>query len=142
MASNRRETEKLYQNLTAHIAGTSKTDGSISEFINVKSVDEIDKFSPMKGILNLKEREKMNQILSMMVINHYSKPCPSCKIAISRISGCNRMEIEIEKLRLEHIKLVQENDGLHLEKQKLAEEASYAKMDRKRVASSFKSNAK
>ncbi|KAK9095542.1 hypothetical protein Scep_027011 [Stephania cephalantha] len=50
-----------------------------------------DKFSPMKGILNLKEREKMNQILSMMVINHYSKPCPSCKIAISRISGCNRM---------------------------------------------------
>ncbi|KAK9092024.1 hypothetical protein Syun_026935 [Stephania yunnanensis] len=36
-------------------------------------------------------------------------------------------EIEIEKLRLEHIKLVEENDGLHLEKQKLAEEASYAK---------------
>ncbi|KAK9132507.1 hypothetical protein Scep_012035 [Stephania cephalantha] len=37
-------------------------------------------------------------------------------------------EIEIEKLRLEHIKLVEENDGLHLEKQKLAEEASYAKV--------------
>ncbi|KAK9168539.1 hypothetical protein Syun_000679 [Stephania yunnanensis] len=36
-------------------------------------------------------------------------------------------EIEIDKLRLEHIKLVEENDGLHLEKQKLAEEASYAK---------------
>ncbi|KAK9135042.1 hypothetical protein Syun_014372 [Stephania yunnanensis] len=37
-------------------------------------------------------------------------------------------EIEIEKLRLEHIKLVEENDGLHLEKQKLAEEVSYAKV--------------
>ncbi|KAK9136268.1 hypothetical protein Syun_015598 [Stephania yunnanensis] len=36
-------------------------------------------------------------------------------------------EIEIEKLRLEHIKLLEKNDGLHLEKQKLAEEASYAK---------------
>ncbi|KAK9160653.1 hypothetical protein Syun_006994 [Stephania yunnanensis] len=30
-------------------------------------------------------------------------------------------------VRLEHIKLVEENDGLDLEKQKLAEEASYAK---------------
>ncbi|KAK9144273.1 hypothetical protein Sjap_004176 [Stephania japonica] len=41
MASNRRETEKLYQNPNAHIAETSKTDASISESINVKTVDEI-----------------------------------------------------------------------------------------------------
>ncbi|KAK9121234.1 hypothetical protein Syun_018851 [Stephania yunnanensis] len=34
----------------------------------------------------------------------------------------------IEKLRLEHIKLVEESNELHLEKKKLAEKASYAKV--------------
>ncbi|KAK9169691.1 hypothetical protein Syun_001831 [Stephania yunnanensis] len=41
--------------------------------------------------------------------------------------------VKIEKLRLEHVKLVEENDGLHLEKQKLAEEASYAKSEKLRL---------
>ncbi|GMH13469.1 hypothetical protein Nepgr_015310 [Nepenthes gracilis] len=36
-------------------------------------------------------------------------------------------EIENEKLKLEHVHLVEENSGLHVQNQKLSEEASYAK---------------
>ncbi|XP_038706759.1 kinesin-like protein KIN-7D, mitochondrial isoform X2 [Tripterygium wilfordii] len=36
-------------------------------------------------------------------------------------------EIENEKLKLEHVQLSEENSGLHVQNQKLAEEASYAK---------------
>ncbi|KAL9244983.1 hypothetical protein vseg_018694 [Gypsophila vaccaria] len=36
-------------------------------------------------------------------------------------------EIENEKLKLEHVQLVEENSGLRVQKQKLSEEASYAK---------------
>ncbi|XP_010271503.1 PREDICTED: kinesin-like protein KIN-7D, mitochondrial [Nelumbo nucifera] len=36
-------------------------------------------------------------------------------------------EIENEKLKLEHVLLMEENSGLHVQNQKLAEEASYAK---------------
>ncbi|KAK9114956.1 hypothetical protein Syun_021753 [Stephania yunnanensis] len=43
------------------------------------------------------------------------------------------LSAKIEKLRLEHIKLVEENDGLRLEKKKLAEEASYAKIEKLRL---------
>ncbi|KAK9168942.1 hypothetical protein Syun_001082 [Stephania yunnanensis] len=40
---------------------------------------------------------------------------------------------KIEKLRLEHIKLVEANDVLRLEKKKLAEESSYAKIEKLRL---------
>ncbi|GER42288.1 kinesin-related protein [Striga asiatica] len=36
-------------------------------------------------------------------------------------------ELENEKLKLEHVQLVEENSGLHVQNQKLSEEASYAK---------------
>ncbi|KAE9448282.1 hypothetical protein C3L33_19830, partial [Rhododendron williamsianum] len=36
-------------------------------------------------------------------------------------------EIENEKLKLEHVQFVEENSGLHVQNQKLSEEASYAK---------------
>ncbi|KAA8546024.1 hypothetical protein F0562_020525 [Nyssa sinensis] len=36
-------------------------------------------------------------------------------------------EIENEKLKLEHVQIVEENSGLHVQNQKLSEEASYAK---------------
>ncbi|KAF5727191.1 kinesin-II 85 kDa subunit isoform X1 [Tripterygium wilfordii] len=36
-------------------------------------------------------------------------------------------EVENEKLKLEHVQLSEENSGLHVQNQKLAEEASYAK---------------
>ncbi|KAK9162674.1 hypothetical protein Syun_003576 [Stephania yunnanensis] len=61
-------------------------------------------------------------------------PCSSQSQTIMRLaSQCNENDFELEVIfnhltLLEHIKLVEENDGLHLEKQKLAEEASYAKI--------------
>ncbi|XP_042002827.1 kinesin-like protein KIN-7D, mitochondrial isoform X3 [Salvia splendens] len=36
-------------------------------------------------------------------------------------------EMETEKLKLQHVKILEENSGLHVQNQKLAEEASYAK---------------
>ncbi|KAK9108946.1 hypothetical protein Sjap_017006 [Stephania japonica] len=65
------------------------------------------------------------------VMGDRSTKCPGQCIAGDYLNELNMriqsQEIDIEKLRLEHIKLLEENNGLHLEKQKLAEEASYAK---------------
>ncbi|KAK9128920.1 hypothetical protein Syun_017717 [Stephania yunnanensis] len=60
-------------------------------------------------------------VVELTVAIHYVFNAPKDKI-LWDVGG------QIEKLRLEHIKLVEENDGLRLEKKKLAEEASYAKI--------------
>ncbi|CAH2075901.1 unnamed protein product [Thlaspi arvense] len=83
---------------------------------------------------NKELHEKVNLLEQRLKVVSSEKSSPSC--SDNAVSGeyadelkrkIQSQEIENEKLKLEHVQIVEENSGLRVQNQKLAEEASYAK---------------
>ncbi|KAF8406494.1 hypothetical protein HHK36_008583 [Tetracentron sinense] len=67
------------------------------------------------------------QLASVMGDKPSSDQCVSEEYIEELKKKIQSQEIENEKLKVEHVQLLEENSGLHVQNQKLAEEASYAK---------------
>ncbi|KAH0893866.1 hypothetical protein HID58_056295, partial [Brassica napus] len=83
---------------------------------------------------NKELHEKVNLLEQRLNAVSSENSSPSC--SNNTVSGeyadelkrkIQSLEIENEKLKLEHVQIVEENSGLRVQNQKLAEEASYAK---------------
>ncbi|GMY05704.1 kinesin-like protein KIN-7D, mitochondrial isoform X1 [Fagus crenata] len=80
---------------------------------------------------NKELHEKVNileqRLASVDKLSMSSEQCVSDEYIDELRRKIQSQEIENEKLKLEHVQFSEENSGLHVQNQKLAEEASYAK---------------
>ncbi|CAA0827674.1 Kinesin motor family protein [Striga hermonthica] len=80
---------------------------------------------------NKELEEKINRLEQQLASSSDTKSSPENHVNDGFTGELRKkiqsQELEKEKLKLEHIQLVEENSGLHVQNQKLSEEASYAK---------------
>ncbi|KAL1190254.1 Kinesin-like protein KIN-7D [Cardamine amara subsp. amara] len=104
--------------------------------LEIKSADNciLQEQLQKKCIENKELHEKVNLLEQRLNAVSSEKSSPSCSDKV--VSGeyadelkkkIQSQEIENEELKLEHVQIVEENSGLRVQNQKLAEEASYAK---------------
>ncbi|PON39659.1 E3 ubiquitin ligase RBR family [Trema orientale] len=66
-------------------------DNCLDPELKLKILQERQNSSLLKGKKKHRERDRINELLSIKEILRVAKLCPSCKMAVSRIGGCNKM---------------------------------------------------